>query len=111
MILLKPGDKVVCIDEYALSHRDGCNEYEGKLYKNRIYTIDGMIKKSIKFGYIDIHVCQYDTSDKECVRIDLVEINHNKSKWHYCLERFITLSEFHKYRKEKLINLNKYAKR
>jgi hypothetical protein len=61
-------------------------------YKNRIYTIAGMIKYSAKFGNINIKVCQYDSSDKEYVRLDLVEINKNNSKWYYKLSRFVTLS-------------------
>ena len=68
MILLKPGDKVVCVND-RINLNDGFNNDKGKLYKNRIYTIDGMNKMSSKFGIIDIHVCQYDSSDKEYVSI------------------------------------------
>jgi len=108
MILLKPGDKVVCIEDHCSN--DTKNNYVN-LCKNRIYTISDMIMRSPKFGYIDIHVCQYDTSDKEYVRISLVEIDTKNSKFHFFLRRFITLSEFHKYRKEKLIKINQYESR
>lgn len=103
MIILKPGDKIVCVEDHV-SHDTKHNSIN--LYKNRIYTISEMIKRSPNFGFIDISCCQYDTSDKESVRISLVEVNTKNNKSFFFLHRFITLTEFHKYRKEKIIKIN-----